>query len=320
MHYKWITLLKVVYKGDECAKYIFKDAVSSVLSMADQACDKSVTGVQPIQTQRMRVLRVVHSFCDMADQRSEISEFSLLTFLLQSISAINLDNGFQSTFVKENKVDLPAALSLLEAVTSILAQSDHDVIAACYYRSHNDQVVENGSKVPGFDIDIPEEKRLEAKDLHPLRIVVTSNPVFEDIPPDLNVNKKHKLTLLPEGISYWDNVQNYEWHCALKYVYFHYNPFLFDNVIKEIPLSTCAATLSAYLNQYNLADTRTQAHYFHKFTCFLLSTRWKKMHQWITSWQAIGFLYALTSITTDNLTLLINFPLSMAWVTDHCTK
>ena len=70
------------------------------------------------------------------------------------------------------------------------------MIAACNYRSYNNQVIETGFKVPGFDIDVPDKKQLEAKDLCSLRIVVTSNLVFEDVFPDLNVNDKHKLTLL----------------------------------------------------------------------------------------------------------------------------
>jgi len=155
----------------------------------------------------------------MAAQQPALSYFGKLSLASQLISAINVENGHRSPFTMENDPKVPGEMVAPEAVVAVLLQ-EHDVLAACYRSS--DQVVETNSGTdPAFDIDVPEDERPEVKDLHALNLVVISNPDF-NVPPDPNSPNPHKLTVVPEGYSYWGDVRRYEWCCALMYVHFFY--------------------------------------------------------------------------------------------------
>jgi hypothetical protein len=60
--------------------------------------------------------------------------------------------------------------------------------------------------------------------------------------------------------------------------------------------------VSAYLNDYkNQTDPKKQDEYSRKFTCYLLSTCWRKIFRRVTSWRAIGFIRFLTMIPRQEL-------------------
>jgi hypothetical protein len=158
------------------------------------------------------------------------SDFSKIILLLQLVTAINSHkhNGIQTNFSDK---DYPNVLPELEALVAILSQGS-DVIAA-YYSSANTSVVvvESTSKtVPGVGLKIPEDG-LEPKNPRPLTLNSVCSPDYT-FAPGLNVDKQHRLTLVPEGDSYWDDVQRHEWCCALMYVSLFYGLFL-------IQLSLC---------------------------------------------------------------------------------
>jgi hypothetical protein len=68
------------------------------------------------------------------------------------------------------------------------------------------------------------------------------------------------------------------------------------------PLKDHVATLNAFLNDYKIqADIKKQRDKSLKFTNYLISTCWRKMVRRISSWQAMGFIFLLKSITTDQL-------------------
>lgn len=70
------------------------------------------------------------------------------------------------------------------------------------------------------------------------------------------------------------------------------------------PLIDHVTTLSAYLNDYRglrYGSVEKQKEYSGKFTCYLLSTCWKKIAGRIDSWQATSFIRLLHLITPEML-------------------
>jgi len=156
------------------------------------------------------------------DMPHQISDFSKITLLLQLATSINSHNGLRTTFADES---YPNILPELEALVAILLQK-YEVIAACYSSVDNSVVViESTSKtVPGVGLKVPEDE-LEPNDQR----AFTLNPSCSDytfVPQSLNVDKQHRLTVVPEGCSYWGDVRRYEWCCALMYVYFFYGLYM----------------------------------------------------------------------------------------------
>jgi len=68
------------------------------------------------------------------------------------------------------------------------------------------------------------------------------------------------------------------------------------------PLKDHVATLNAFLNDFkDLADIKKRGDKSLKFTNYLISTCWRKMVRRISSWQAMGFIFLLTSIKMDQI-------------------
>jgi hypothetical protein len=66
------------------------------------------------------------------------------------------------------------------------------------------------------------------------------------------------------------------------------------------PLKDHVATVAAYLNHYKLGGPNLELGAI-KFTSYLISTCWPKMVRRIESWQAMGFIYLLKTISIEQL-------------------
>jgi len=72
-----------------------------------------------------------------------------------------------------------------------------------------------------------------------------------------------------------------------------------------IPLADHIATVSAYFTDHkSQTEPKTQDDYSKKFTCYLLSTCWKKIVRRIKSWRALGFIRFLTNTRPKDLQFL----------------
>jgi hypothetical protein len=69
------------------------------------------------------------------------------------------------------------------------------------------------------------------------------------------------------------------------------------------PLRDHVATVAAYLNDYKIPGRPNPelGEESIKFTSYLISTCWPKMVRRIESWQAMGFIYLLKTISTEQL-------------------
>jgi hypothetical protein len=63
-------------------------------------------------------------------------------------------------------------------------------------------------------------------------------------------------------------------------------------------------TVTAYLNDYK-SDPEKHDDYSVKFSCYLLTTCWKKILRRTRSWQGMGFIRFLTKLSSNDLQLLI---------------
>ena len=159
----------------------------------------------------------------------DAGDFSQLTYLLQLVLTLNLNDNLQSSCHRHKNRGRKATLrdeqslnvTLLDSIVAILVQQ-HEVVAACYSSDKiTVMVAETDPSTSTDPLDTFVESPIPGQSykFYPLTLAAVSNPDFNSSLPESN-NNPHNLQVLATGEDLWIGVRDsYRWYCALMWVF-----------------------------------------------------------------------------------------------------